>query len=250
MIQDTEIKITIPESWEDIKISQFQEYIDYIKNTTEKSDIKRLITVLSILTDTDESVLYKLNYDAIHEIKNNMVFLDEEPTIQFKNIIEIKGVKYGFQKDLHKLTLGEWIDIEHYVTQGDLVGNLHYLAAIFYRKVTREGDDYFDYEIDEYKNVRLEGQATMFKHEMNIMDMYGIVSFFLHIVDELCHSMGFFSTTMTMKEKMEMMAKRVKDSEVKKKLMQLLQKNQDKNGHGNFCYSNFLTDILQNTIEC
>ena len=249
-IMTEELKITIPTSWEDITIAQFQEYISFVKNCSESmSPLRKLISILSILTDTDEDILYKLDLDIIHEINENMVFLDEEPTIQFKNIIEIKGKKYGFQKDFHKLTLGEWIDIEHYITTGDLIENLHYLAAIFYRKLTSEGDEYFSYEIEDYKNVKLEGQATMFKYEMNIVDMYGTVSFFLHIVNELCNSMNFFSTEMTMEEKMKMMIERVKDSKVKKKLKLLLQKNQGKNSTGNFSSTEFVQEIFLNMTE-
>jgi hypothetical protein len=53
--------------------------------------------------------------------------MENEPTLKFKNIIEVDGVRYGFQKDLHQLTLGEWIDVEHYVTNGSIINNLHYL---------------------------------------------------------------------------------------------------------------------------
>lgn len=242
---ENQIKIIIPENWDEITVGQFQEYISFLKNSDEKMNpVKRLITTLSILTDTDEDTLYKLDFNVINEIKSNMLFLEKEPTLQFKNIIEVKGKKYGFQKDFHKLTLGEWIDIEHYITNGDIIDNLHYLAAIFYRKLKSEGDEYFDYEIEDYKSVKLEGQANMFKHEMKIIDMYGTVSFFLRIVDELCGSMNFFSTTVTMEEKMKTMIARVKDSELKKKLMHSMQKNQEQNGIGNFSSTEFVEEIF------
>jgi hypothetical protein len=175
--------------------------------------------------------------------------MEEEPTIKFKNIIEVDGVKYGFQKDLHNLTLGEWIDIEHYITNGNIINNLHYLAAIFYRKIIKESDEYFDYEIESYNDIKLEGRAKLFQHKANIMDIYGIVVFFYLIVSELMNSIGYYSTEMTMKEKIAMLIDRIKDIELKKKLMQLHEKNQLENGIGNSSYIVFLEEILQNMTE-
>jgi len=242
-----EIKITIPTSWEEITIAQFQEYNEYIKNSEEKRPLTRLIQMLSILTDTDEEILFKLNYEVIDEIKNNMVFLEDEPNAIFKNIIEIQGKKYGFQKDLHALTLGEWIDIEHYVTNGDVIQNLHYIAAIFYRKLISEGDENFDYEIDSYNNVKLENQAKFFKYNMKIADMYGTVVFFYHIVTELWDNITSCSTEMTQEQTMMKIISRVKDSEAKKKLMQWHENNQSENGIGNFYYSNLLKGVFMTT---
>lgn len=246
MNQGNEIRITIPDSWQDITISQFQEYIDYVKNSDESKPLKKLIQILSILTDTDEAVLYKLDYDSIYQIKDSMSFIEEEPTVQFKNIVDVNGVKYGFQKDMHKLSLGEWIDIEHYVTQRDIIENLHYIAAIFYRKITKEGDEYFDYEIEDYGNVRLEGQAKFFKHNMKLVDMYGTVVFFYHIVNEFLNSMTYSSITPTqemMMEKVEMLIERIKDSKLKKIMMQKIEKNPLKNGVGNFLSTLLLEEI-------
>lgn len=244
-----EIKITVPTSWEEITIAQFQEYIEYTKNSEEKRPLTRLIQMLSILTDTDEEILFKLNYEVIDEIKSNMVFLEDEPNAIFKNIIEIQGKKYGFQKDLHKLTLGEWIDIEHYVTNGDVIQNLHYIAAIFYRKLISEGDENFDYEIDSYNNVKLENQAKFFKYNMKIADMYGTVVFFYHIVSELCSNTTSCSTEMTQEMMMKNLISRIKNSEAKKKLMQWHENAQSENGIGNSYYSNLLKDVFSTTIK-
>ena len=187
--------------------------------------------------------------DSLYTIQKNIKFMEEEPTIKFKNIIEVDGVKYGFQKDLHNLTLGEWIDIEHYITNGNMIDNLHYLVAIFYRKVIKEGDEYFDYEIEPYNDIKLEGRAKLFQHNANVMDVYGISVFFYHIVSELMNSIHYFSTEMTKEEKIKMMIKRLKNTEVRKKLTQLLEKNLLENGTGNFSYTDFQVEILQSMIE-
>jgi hypothetical protein len=244
-----EIKLTIPDSWEDIRLGQYQEYVQYVEDNKDERPYKLIINLLSILTDTDSAIFYKMPMDSLYTIQKNIKFMEEEPTIKFKNIIEVDGVKYGFQKDLHNLTLGEWIDIEHYITNGNMIDNLHYLVAIFYRKVIKEGDEYFDYEIEPYNDIKLEGRAKLFQHNANVMDVYGISVFFYHIVSELMNSIHYFSTEMTKEEKIKMMIKRLKNTEVRKKLTQLLEKNLLENGTGNFSYTDFQVEILQSMIE-
>ena len=244
-----EIKLTIPDSWEEIKLGQYQEYIQYLEDNKDERQYKLIINLLSILTDTDSAIFYKMPMNTLYEIQKNIKFMEEEPTIKFKNIIEVDGVKYGFQKDLHNLTLGEWIDIEHYITNGNIIDNLHYLVAIFYRKIIKEGDEYFDYEIEPYNDIKLEGRAKLFQHNAYIMDVYGIVVFFYHIVSELMNNIGYYSTEMTMEEKITRIMNRINDTEAKKKLMQLQEKSQLENGIGNSYYTGFLTEILQSMIE-
>lgn len=245
-----EIKLVIPESWDEIKISQYQEYIQYLRDNGNDITIKKIITLLSILTDTDEDLFYKLPMETIYQIQENIDFMQEEPKpAKFKNIIEVDGIKYGFQKDLHQLTLGEWIDLEHYVTQGDIIDNLHYIVAILFRKITKEGDEYFDYEIEEYKEVKLEGRANLFKYNVSISDVYSVSVFFWILGNELLNSMNFFSTEMTPEEKMKTMISRIKNTEQKKKLMQLHEKSLLKSSTGNSFYTNFLEEILQSMTE-
>jgi hypothetical protein len=244
-----QIKLTIPDSWEDIRLGQYQEYVQYLEDNKNTPPYKIIINLLSILTDTDVDLFNRMPMDTIYEIQKNIEFMENEPTLKFKNIIEVDGVRYGFQKDLHQLTLGEWIDVEHYVTNGSIINNLHYLAAIFYRKVIKEGDEYFDYEIEPYNDIKLEGRAKLFKDKTTIVDIYGIGVFFYLIVIELMNNIHYFSTEMTMEEKIMTMIQRLKNTEARKKLMQLLEKNQLENGIGNFSYTDFQVEILQSMIE-
>jgi hypothetical protein len=239
------LTLKIPDSWGDIKLSQYQEYIQYVKQNPDDRAFKMILNLISILTDTDIELFCRMPMDSIHQIHNNIKFMEEEPSSKFINIIEINGIRYGFQKDLHKLTLGEWIDMEHYIVNGDVIDNLHYITAILYRKVVREGDEYFDYEIEPYTDVQLEGRAKLFKYNVNIEQVYGIAVFFYLIVSELWDSITSYSREMTMEEKTMMILNRIKDTEVKKKLTQWLEKNQLESSTGNSYSTDYLTEILQ-----
>jgi len=243
------LTLKIPTSWDDIKLAQYQEYIQYLQDNENERQYKLVLNLLSILTDTDIEVFYKLNMDTIYEIQTNIKFMEEEPTARFKNIIEIDGVRYGFQKDMHKLTLGEWIDIEHYIVNGDIISNLHYIVAIFYRKIVKEGDEYFDYEIEPYTDIQLEGRAKLFKHNTNIQDIYGISVFFYLIVSELWNNITSSSTEMTMEEKITMIIERTKNPEVRKKLKLLHEKSLSKSLTGNSYYIDLVEEISQSMTE-
>jgi hypothetical protein len=241
------LTLKIPDSWENVTLGQYQEYTQYLQDNQNERQYKIIINLLSILTDTDVEIFYKLPMDKLYEIQTYIKFMEEEPSPRFKNIVEIDGIKYGFQKDLHKLTLGEWIDIEHYMVNGDIINNLHYITAIFYRKVVKEGDEYFDYEIEPYTDIQLEGRAKLFKYNTKIVDVYGIVVFFYLIVKELWDSINSYST-MTMEEKVMELMKRARNPEAKKKLMQLHEKSLSKSLTGSSYSTNLVQEILQNII--
>ena len=51
--------------------------MDVLKTTDERLPMKRMISLLSVLTDTDEAVYYKMSMDVIHEITESVGFMNE-----------------------------------------------------------------------------------------------------------------------------------------------------------------------------
>lgn len=237
-----EIKITIPTSWSDVTISQFQEYLE-VQKRTDIPEYKKIIMGLSVLTDEDETIFYKMPMNYLNTIQTEINYMADEPDINFKNIITVNGKDYGFQKDLHNLTLGEWIDLEHYTTNGDIIQNLHYIAAILYRPIIEKGDEYFDYKIKDYTEIQLENTAKLFQHKLSIQDIYGIAVFFCTIAGELINPMLIY-----LKEQMETNPKvmenwmqtimKIKEDEPRRMLIMLTEKLVSGNGIGNFFYGN------------
>jgi len=246
-----QITITIPQGWNEITIGQYQEYVDVLNNSNEIRPYKKIISLLSVLTDTDEFDFYKMPMDTIYDINNSITFLNEEPKGVFNNIIVVDGVEYGFQKDMNQLTLGEWIDLEHYVVDG-VMKNLHYITAILYRPIVDKGDDYFDYTIAPYDTINLERNAKLFKYSVSIDDIYGISGFFLIIANELLMPMIYYShkpmiTEMEMRMMLTKMMERIKDEEQKKKLRHLLENNDLKNGIGSYLSTIFAEGTFGDT---
>lgn len=239
-----QLTIKIPQSWAEITLGQYQEFYEMLKTPTETRPHKKIISLLSILTDVDEAYFYMMPMDTIHDINLSVDFMNDEPKGDFRNIINVNGREYGFNKDMHQLTLGEWIDLEHYITNG-VIENLHYICAILYRPIVDKGDEYFDYTIKPYTEINLEGAAKLMKHKANIDDIYGIAGFFLTIANELLEPMICYSpeiTEMEMKTRLDKMINRIKDAGQKKKLIELRESKDIESGIGNYLSITFPKD--------
>lgn len=230
-----ELILRIPENWSDINIGQFQEFMAVSLDTTIETPTKKMVKQVSILTDEDESLIYELPATSLSQINQELKGFQTEPTNKFKNIIEIDGKRYGFQKDLNTLTLGEWIDLESFVTSSP-IDNLHKITAILYRPVIEEGDEFFSYKIKAYKDINLNETANLFKEKVSVEDVYGIVVFFFSFVQILLEDMNS-SSKLTKKEiqKQAKILKKIITSQTvpKKTQTPTKKKKTSKSGNGN-----------------
>jgi hypothetical protein len=204
-------------------------------DTTIETPTKKMVKQVSILTDEDESLIYELPATSLTQINNELKGFQTQPTSVFKNIIEVNGKRYGFQKDLNELTLGEWIDLESFVTSSP-IDNLHKITAILYRPVIDEGDEFFSYKIKPYKDINLNETANLFQAKVSVQDVYGIVVFFFSFVQTLLDDMNS-SSKLTNKEiqKQAKILKKIITSQTaqKKKQMPSKKKKTSKSGSGN-----------------
>jgi len=230
-----ELILRIPENWSDINIGQFQEFMAVSTDATIETPTKKIVKQVSILTDEDESLIYELPATALTQINNELKGFQIQPTSIFKNIIEVGGKRYGFQKDLNELTLGEWIDLEAFVTSSP-IDNLHKITAILYRPIIDEGDEFFSYKIKPYKDINLNETANLFQAKVSVQDVYGIVVFFFSFVQTLLDDMSS-SSKLTNKEiqKQTRILKKIITSQTaqKKKRTPNKKKKTSKSGSGN-----------------
>lgn len=183
---EQEVLFKIPENWGDITIEQFQEFWN-ITNDVDYTPTKKLIKQLSVLSDVAEDYIYSLPSQSFKELTDAYQPFQVQPNNKFENIIEVDGIRFGFNKDLHQLTLGEWIDLETFFTTG-MIDNLHKICAVLYRPIIEEGKGFFNYKIKPYKDIDFEGTSNLFRYNVNIQQVYGIGVFFwsfveLHIKD-------------------------------------------------------------------
>jgi len=132
----------IPNNWSKITLAQYQELKALEAEEESIGSFEYIIEQLAILLDTDseDDFFDDMDIDQLLEMIKNVSWLRSKPNGMIKNEID----KY-YCKELNKLTLGEFLDLEHYFKE-DYFANLHYIAAILYR---RRKTDEWDNIIEE-----------------------------------------------------------------------------------------------------
>jgi len=157
---------SLPQSWDDILVDQ---YIELRGLDNELPYFDLMLETISIVTDTDIDELEELSFNELVSIEKQLVWLTSEPS---KNISQ-KIDKYHY-KGLDNLTLGEFIDLNHYFSES-FVNELPTIVAILYRqtKLNKWNETIIEpYEYDP-RNRR-----ELFM-EVGIVQIYGIIGSFL-----------------------------------------------------------------------
>jgi hypothetical protein len=130
-------KIQLPKSWNDITVYQFQE-LSLMNIEDYDSDIDIVLDQLAIITDydADDEIYDYMDIDDLLNIMKNISWIKNEPPQNYTK--EFKPYRI---KELVKLTLGEFIDLEVYFSD-NYIKNLHLICAILYKQ----------YKIDEWSN--------------------------------------------------------------------------------------------------
>lgn len=155
----------LSKSWNDITVEQFKE-LKSLDNEDFDSLFSRELESLSILTDTDIDEFEEMDIDELMSTIAEIKFIKKSPTNQFKR--ELEEFKY---KGCDNLTLGEFIDLEHYFAN-DYILNLSTICAVLYRKhsLNQWGVE----EIEPYKFNPLDRVDTF--NELPITHVYGITN--------------------------------------------------------------------------
>lgn len=157
--------LTIPTSWNDITIGQFQEYNEVVGDSTEVKD--KVHAALRILCGMTEEQVEGLTAKDMMRVMQLLSFLESEPAGDEELIqrMRIEGVDIGFIPNWTKLTLGEYVDLESYCVGHDMVSNLHKAMAVMYRPI--ENEALHQYELVPYEPNPIV-QETMKQVPMNV----------------------------------------------------------------------------------
>jgi len=156
----------LPSSWDDILVDQ---YIELRGLDNELPYFDLMLETISIVTDTDIDELEELSFNELVAIEKKLVWLTSEPS---KNVTQTID-KYHY-KGLDNLTLGEFIDLNHYFSE-NFVEELPTIAAILYRQT----------KLNEWNETIIEpyeydprNRRDLFM-EVGIVQIYGIITSFL-----------------------------------------------------------------------
>ena len=118
--------MNLPKSWNEITVSQWVE-LNSIDQEEYNSVFLYTLEAISILSDTDPEELEELSPEELIDLADKVSFVKREPSNKPNELVK------GFRlKPLDALTLGEFIDLEHYVSQS--VQNFTLLLSILYKR--------------------------------------------------------------------------------------------------------------------
>lgn len=161
-------KWTVPTSWDEITLKQFQEIEKYYSNKDKDFDIR---DVLHIFTNKTEDEINALPIVFTNELMNKLMFLKDKPKdYEPSNFIDIDGVRYGINV-MEKLKTGEFVAIDTI-----LKNDPHDYISIFAVLCRKDGEIYDSkFEAEEFdKRVELMGKQPVIK-------MLPLIAFFFNL---------------------------------------------------------------------
>ena len=145
-------------SWKDVNLETFLKLIEFQKGT-KTSEAEETIAALS---NIPKDLIKKLELKDVAIIMGEIAELQAAEKTELRRIIEIDGKRYGFHPNLDSITLGEWADIETFVST-DVEKYLPEVMAILYRPILEETSSGI-YTIEAY-----DGNVTIRAEEMKKM---------------------------------------------------------------------------------
>lgn len=167
---------TVPTSWDELTLKQFQEIEKYYSDKDKDFDIRE---VLHIFTNKTEDEINELPIVFTNELMNKLMFLKDKPKdYEPSNFIDIDGVRYGINV-MEKLKTGEFVAIDTI-----LKNDPHDYISIFAVLCRKDGEIYDSkFEAEEFdKRVELMGKQPAIK-------MLPLIAFFLNLyIVRMTHS--------------------------------------------------------------
>jgi hypothetical protein len=169
-------KITLPSSWEEVKIGMYQ---DLASVENSDSGLTKLIDIISVLADIDPEDVRKINSTDLEPICDAIAWTADAPKDSFKEFIEVDGKVYHLVK-LSSLSVAENADLETYAND---IGQLHKFFALLYRPIDEK----------EYSVETMNERAELFRENVAITDVIGTIVFFLGIAVKYEESIQLYS---------------------------------------------------------
>ena len=146
-----EYTLKVPVSLDDVTIEQYQKYVKAMDDNKENEDSNFInLKLLNIFCGITMKEAYELPIQEFDSILSHLVkILSTKPKLQTRfTMTDPKGktVEFGFIPNLDKMTLGEYIDAENYMSDWETV---HKAMAVFYRPIVAGNKDF--YKIEKYE---------------------------------------------------------------------------------------------------
>lgn len=160
-------KIEVPVSLDDIELHKYQKYLKMLKDNQDSEDDSFIkLKLLNIFCGITMKEAYELPISEFDSIIDHLVnILNEKSVLHTRfTMTDPKGktVEFGFIPNLDKMTLGEYIDAENYMSDWD---TMEKAMAVFYRPIVSGNKDFYKIEkyegSDKYAGIMKDAPATV-----------------------------------------------------------------------------------------
>jgi hypothetical protein len=199
-------QITIPETWNEVKLSDYLEYYKRVKPylSSEDEDILNNAAIDAALTQickVDFDTLKSLDASSAIEIKTEVAKLLAQSTkvpLVKTFTLELDGetIEYGFEPNLDEMSYGCYLDLAE--AGKDVWNNIWAFLATLYRPVTTKSRD--RYRIAEYEGTDF-SIIPYLKNSLTADIALGSVFFFMNLQRELLTDTLNYSRKTLMKKR-------------------------------------------------
>ena len=170
------MKVIIPENISEIKLWQFQEFSELLKDEKKSEEEIEEASFKIFLDIPKDKIKFIKEKDKTFLKKKIKVAIQKE--VSFKKTFFLNKKEYGFIPNLDEITGWEFLDIKNYEKD---VSTYHFLMAILFREIEKK-DPFGNYIIKKYNGTK--ERAELFKEvPMNIVN--GALGFFLTLSNDL-----------------------------------------------------------------
>mgnify|MGYP003329725473 FL=1 len=141
------LDLIIPTNLNEIPLKSYQKFIEVCNNSTDEEFISHKMVELFCGIELKEVI--KIKQNDLNRLVNHFTELFKQKPI-FEPRFKINDKEFGFIPNLEKITTGEYIDLDKYITD---LSTLNNALAVMYRPITKQV--FKTYEIEEYQ-----GSAT------------------------------------------------------------------------------------------
>lgn len=141
-----QLKIKVPTSLSDIKLSQYQQFLKETEGEEDESIIAfKMVCIFCELPEVIVENTSKQSYDSIISDLNKIFDFDKDK-LPFINKVRYNGLEYGFIPNMDNITVKEQADADGYLKDWQQVDKL---MGVLYRPIKTKNKN--TYLIEDYK---------------------------------------------------------------------------------------------------
>ena len=134
-----EVTIKLPENARELTVEQYQKFLK-----VEGDETFMTLKAIELFAHIPLKVAYAMKADDILDISQHILSIvgGKHPLVRR---LSFRGKEYGFVPNLEEMSFGEYIDLDAYLADMDM---LHKTVGVLYRPIVKDKGDL--YEIEEY----------------------------------------------------------------------------------------------------